>query len=79
MGLRKNKVNPYTIAPKTKGYIWIKCKNDKSHDSFKTKAIDYNINKKCPTCIKVISESKPKFGEIHSDIIKQVWDYEKIK
>lgn len=78
MGLRKNKVNPYTIAPSTaKLKVWIKCSKKDYHGSYDITPNDYPSGKRCPYCWNNKIHLKDNFGSVYENVLEEIWDYEK--
>ncbi|CEP95548.1 DNA-directed RNA polymerase subunit P [[Clostridium] sordellii] len=76
---KKNKENPYSLAPNTHKKVWIKCIDKDYHGSYEIACSHFTSGKRCPYCASQKVHPKDSFGEKYKDILEEIWDYKKNK
>ncbi|WP_288479144.1 zinc-ribbon domain-containing protein [uncultured Clostridium sp.] len=60
--------------------IWGKCNEKDYHGSYYIRCNNFSNGKRCSYCAKKVKlHPKDSFGGVYEDMLKEIWDYEKIK
>lgn len=64
----KNKIDPWSIAPTSQSYVWIKCTERIYHESYKVKCSNFTAkSSRCPYCLSKKIHEKDSFGQYIND------------